>query len=81
MSFEGKTCRKLTNGQDIDYSGGGGEMAPGLHLSLDLDYFLLKHVYWYIQQISGEPLQDHWSSGFLFLVQNIDCGYSLEPPL
>ena len=24
---------------------------------------IFKHVYWYIQQIAGERLQDHWSSG------------------
>ena len=24
---------------------------------------IFKHVYWYIQHISGERLQDHWSSG------------------
>ena len=24
---------------------------------------IFKHVYWYMQQISGERLQDHWSSG------------------
>ena len=24
---------------------------------------IFKHVYLYIQQISGERLQDHWSSG------------------
>ena len=29
--------------------------------------------------ISGERLQDHWSSGLIF-AQNIDCGYTLEPP-
>ena len=23
-----------------------------------------KYVYWYMKQISGERLQDHWSSGF-----------------
>ena len=28
---------------------------------------LFKHVYWYMQQISGERLQDHWSSGFMLL--------------
>ena len=27
---------------------------------------IFKHVYWYIQQISGERLQDHWSSGCYF---------------
>ena len=35
---------------------------------------------YHMYEISGERLQDHWSSGFLFLLQNIDCGYSLEPP-
>ena len=48
------------------------KMTPGLHLLLYWDYFLqIKHVYWYIQQISGESLQDHWSSGFF--------GYTFEP--
>ena len=31
-----------------------------------LNTIIFKHVYWYMQQISGERLQDHWSSGFLF---------------
>ena len=25
---------------------------------------LVKQVYWYISRVSGERLQDHWSSGF-----------------
>ena len=33
----------------------------------------------YKAKISGERFQDHWSSGFLFLLLNIDCGYLLEP--
>ena len=24
---------------------------------------IFKYVYWYMKQISGERLQDHWSSG------------------
>ena len=24
---------------------------------------LVKQIYWYISQVSGERLQDHWSSG------------------
>ena len=32
---------------------------------LGLFSIIFKHVYWYIQQISGEHLQDHWSSGFM----------------
>ena len=36
-------------------------------LTLGLNTIILKHVYWYtyMQQISGERLQDHWSSGWL----------------
>ena len=30
---------------------------------LGLFSIILKHAYWYIQQISGECLQDHWFSG------------------
>ena len=35
-------------------------MAQGLHL---LNTIIFKYVYWYMKQISGERLQDHWSSG------------------
>ena len=31
--------------------------------ALGLNTIIVKHVYWYMQQISGERLQDHWSSG------------------
>ena len=31
--------------------------------ALELNAIIFKHVYWYMQQISGERLQDHWSSG------------------
>ena len=35
---------------------------------------LVKQVYWYISQVSGERLQDHWSSGSdLFLKVNYFC--------
>ena len=43
-------------------------------LTLGLNTIILKHVYWYryMQQISGERLQDHWSSGsLLFQMFNI----------
>ena len=32
--------------------------------ALELNTIIYKHVYWYMQLISGERLQDHWSSGF-----------------
>ena len=31
--------------------------------ALGLNTIIFKRVYWYMQQISGERLQDHWSSG------------------
>ena len=34
--------------------------------ALGLNTIIFKHVYWYMQQISGERLQDHWSSCFVF---------------
>ena len=34
--------------------------------ALELNTIIFKHVYWYMQQISGERLQDHWSSGIIF---------------
>ena len=38
---------------------------------------ICKHVYLYIQQISGERLQDHWSSGlFYFLIYRMFWGKS-----
>ena len=35
--------------------------------ALELNTIIFKHVYWYMQQISGERLQDHWSSGIINL--------------
>ena len=39
-------------------------MAQGLHApALGLNTIKFKYVYWCMKQISGERLQDHWSSG------------------
>ena len=35
--------------------------------ALGLNTIIFKCVYWYMKQISGERLQDHWSSGFYIL--------------
>ena len=51
------------------------EMAQGLHL---LNTIIFKYVYWYMKQISGERLQDHWSSGYYFF--NPCSVYLLHPP-
>ena len=65
MFFEGKISRKLANGQNIDYSE-KKKMAQGLHgPALGLNTIIFKYVYWYMKQISGERLQDHWSSGLV----------------
>ena len=31
--------------------------------ALGLNSIIFKYVYWHMKQISGERLQDHWSSG------------------
>ena len=62
-----KANRKLANGQNIEDSEKRkwpkGLSAP----ALELNTIIFKHVYWYMQLISGERLQDHWSSGFCFV--------------
>ena len=70
MSFEGKNQQEIGKWTNIDYSekenGPRASSAP----ALGLNTIIFKHVYWYIQQISGERLQDHLSSGLaLHLVQ------------
>ena len=62
--LKGKASRKLANGQNIDYSEKNGPRASSAH-ALGLNTIIFKHVYWYMQQISGERLQDHWSSCFI----------------
>ena len=65
----------MANGQNIDYSekenGPRALSAP----ALGLNTIIFKHVYWYMQQISGERLQDHWSSGFMDLYQYQSISY------
>ena len=59
-----KANRKLANGQNIEdfekRKWPKGLSAP----ALELNTIIFKHVYWYMQLISGERLQDHWSSGW-----------------
>ena len=58
-----KKCHlKGKTGQDIDYSKKNGPKVSSAPI-LGLFSIIFKHVCWYIQQISGERLQDHWSSG------------------
>ena len=50
----------------INYYGKNGLRASYAPL-LGLFSIIFKHVYWYIQQISGERLQDHLSSGYTII--------------
>ena len=63
-----KANRKLANGQNIEDSE-KRKWPKGLSASaLELNTIIFKHVYWYMQLISGERLQDHWSSGKGFIM-------------
>ena len=60
-----KANRKLANGQNIEDSE-KRKWPKGLSSpALELNTIIFKHVYWYMQLISGERLQDHWSSGLI----------------
>ena len=41
-----------------------------MYLYVHVHVFIVKLVYWYISQISGERLQDHRSSGMTYVSQN-----------
>ena len=83
--LKGKASRKLANGQNIEDSekenGPRASSAP----ALELNTIIFKHVYWYMQQISGERLQDQWSSGYYipFIKQWMDfkCLFLTSPGL
>ena len=46
--------------------------------ALWLNTIIFKYVYWYMKQISGERLQDHWSSGLLKIKKLISFYPSIE---
>ena len=46
-----------------------------------LNNIVFKYVYWYMKQISGERLQDHWSSGFFFSFFNFNLWNVQDPPI
>ena len=47
--------------------------------ALGLNTIIFKYVYWYMKQISGERLQDHWSSGLCYGVTSFDAHAMLHP--
>ena len=44
--------------------------------ALGLNTIIFKHVYWYMQQISGERLQDHWSSCFKIVFNQLMLSFN-----
>ena len=64
--LKGKASRKLTNGQNIEDSEKRKWPKGFICPCTGIKYIIFIHVYWYMQQISGERLQDHWSSGSYF---------------
>ena len=62
----GKTFRKLADG--LNFYDLKKKLTPGFVLTLSWGYIhvytiIVNQVYWDISQVSGERLQDHWSSG------------------
>ena len=51
-----------------DLAHGAAQINP---CALGLNTIIFKHVYWYMQQISGEHLQDHWSSGMIVVSSSL----------
>ena len=68
MSFEEKSQQDICKWTNIDYSEKRkwpkGVICPCTGVK---NTIIVKHVCWYMQQISGERLQDHWSSGLAHL--------------
>ena len=46
--------------------------------ALGLNTIIFKYVYWYMKQISGERLQDHWSSGFFCFLNSVLMSVALN---
>ena len=61
--LKGKISRKLADGQNIDYSEKRKWPKGFICPCTGVKSIIFKFVYWYMKQISGERLQDHWSSG------------------
>ena len=73
MLFEGENQQEIGKWTELiilkKENGPRASSAP----ALGLNTIIFKYVYWYMKQISGERLQDHWSSGFCFLLVMSEC--------
>ena len=65
MSFDGKRQQEIGKWLLIILKKENGPRASSVP-ALGLNTITFKYVYWYMQQISGGRLQDHWSSGSYF---------------
>ena len=63
MSFEGKTSKKLANGQNIDYSEKRKRPKGFICPCTGVKYHNIQTCLLEYAADSGERLQDHWSSG------------------
>ena len=63
MSFKGLNFSKLANGLIFYDLKGINSRVIYMYITI-----LVKTVYLFISPVSGERLQDHWSSGFPFFV-------------
>ena len=68
MSFEGKSQQEIGKWTEYCLKKENGPRASSAP-ALELNTIIFKHVFWYMQQISGERLQDHWSSRFVNCIQ------------
>ena len=67
--LKGKTCSKLATG--LKFYDLKKKLTSGVALTrpwgyIHVYYHSRQTVFWYISQVSGERLQDHWSSCFVF---------------
>ena len=71
--LKGKISRKLANGHNIDYSEKRKWPKGFICPCTGVKYHNIQICYWYMKQISGERLQDHWSS-----VSHSVCGVGIS---
>ena len=76
MSFEGKSQQEIGKWTEYCLKKENGPRASSAP-ALELNTIIFKDVYWYMQQISGERLQDHWSSGFHNIFHLAHCLYQV----
>ena len=77
MLFEGENQQEIGKWTELliilkKENGPRGSSSPALGLNTII--FKYMYVYWYMKQISGEHLQDHWSSGFVVVFLMKLCG-------